>query len=75
MNMECEILTIDGKDYAIIREIDNKNTTYLFLSNVEDSNDCIIQKLSEEDHDTVVPLDNENEFNLACGLFFKNTIK
>ena len=71
MNKDVEVVTIRNNDYAIINEIPYKDTVYLFLSNLNDEDDAIIQKL-DKDMDTIIPLDDDNEYDLACNIFFKN---
>ena len=39
MDKELEIMTVDGVDYAILKEVKNVGTTYVFLSNVANSED------------------------------------
>jgi len=71
MNKDVEVVSIGDTNYAIISEIPYKDTVYLFLSNVDDENDAIIQKL-DKDFDTIIPLDDDREYDLACNIFFKN---
>ena len=66
MEKELEVITIDNKDYAILKEKEYNDTTYIFLSNVANQDDIMIRKSSEEDKDLFVPLENEKEFNIAC---------
>ena len=69
MDKELEIMTVDGVDYAILKEVNNVGTTYVFLSNVANSEDMMIRKsVNDEDY---VPLDGDKEFELACLLLFK----
>ena len=72
MEKELEVITIDNKDYAILKEKEYNDTTYIFLSNVANQDDIMIRKSSEEDKDLFVPLENEKEFNISCLLLFKN---
>ena len=72
MEKELEVITIDNKDYAILKEKEYNDTTYIFLSNVANQDDIMIRESSEEDKDLFVPLENEKEFNIACLLLFKN---
>ena len=63
MDKELEIMTVDGVDYAILKEVKNVGTTYVFLSNVANSEDMMIRKsVNDEDY---VPLDGDKEFELA----------
>ena len=68
---EVEVMTIDNKDYLIMKEVFENNTSYVFLSNVHDPEDVMIRKSSSNDPNYYVPLDNEEEFRLATLLFFK----
>lgn len=71
MEKELEVITIDDKDYVIIEEVDHENDKYLYLSNVIDEEDTLIRKINKDDTKTVLPLKDENEFELACNLLFK----
>ena len=71
MNVNVDVVTIDDTTYAIINEIPYKDTVYLFLSNLDDEDDAIIQKL-DKDMDTIIPLDDDREYDLACNIFFKS---
>ena len=71
MSKDVETVTFGKSSYAIIKEIPYKNTVFLYLSNVNDENDVLIQKLAS-DMDTIIPLDDEREFDLACNIFFKS---
>lgn len=63
----------DGIEYAIIDEIESNSTKYLYLSNVEDSDDFCIRKLALKDNEQVlIGLDDDAEFDLALMLFAKN---
>ena len=68
---ELNVVTIDEQDYVVLNEITKDNKTYLYLSNISDEEDTLIRKLDENDKSIVVPLENENEFELACNLFIK----
>ena len=71
MEKELEVITIDDKDYVIIEEVDHENDKYLYLSNVIDEEDTLIRKINKDDENTVLPLKDESEFELACNLLFK----
>ena len=68
---EYEVMTIDNKDYIIINEVEHKRTTYIYLVNPKNEADVMIRKSSKEDKDLYIPLDNDDEFNLANLLLFK----
>lgn len=70
---EVEVMTIDDKDYLIMKEVLEKNTSYVFLSNVHDPEDVMIRKSSSYDPNVYVPLENEEEFRLATLLLFKES--
>lgn len=68
MNKSLDVIEIDDKSYIILKEVTNKDNTYLYLSNVNDEEDTLIRKIKEND---IFPLENEKEFELACNLFIK----
>lgn len=71
MEDNVEVVTIDGKDYAILKEINHSNKTFLYLSNIVDEEDNLIRKLDEKDNNLIVPLESEKEFEIACNLLLK----
>ena len=72
---EYEVINIDNKDYLIVNEINHKGTTYIYLVNPKNEADVMIRKSSKQDPDLYVPLENDDEFNLANLLLFKNVYK
>lgn len=72
MDKELEIITLGDKDYYILHEAKRNGTTYLYLSNVDDIDDTLIRKSSSEDETLFIPLESEEEFELACLLLFRN---
>ena len=68
---EYEVINIDNKDYIIVNEINHKGITYIYLVNPKNEADVMIRKNSKEDKDLYVPLENDDEFNLANLLLFK----
>ncbi len=66
---ELEIMTVDNKDYIIMKEVKEQNTIFVFLSNVNDPDDVMIRK--SNDNILYVPLENEEEYRLASLLLFK----
>lgn len=68
---ELDVVTINDQDYVVLKECTKNDKTYLYLSNINDDDDTLIRKVDENDNSTVVPLENENEFELACNLFIK----
>ena len=55
-----------------LHEAKRNGTTYLYLSNVDDIDDTLIRKSSSEDETLFIPLESEEEFELACLLLFRN---
>lgn len=72
MEKELEVITIDNKDYVVIEEVKHNNKTFLYLSNIINDEDTLIRKLDENDKNNVLPLQDEQEFEIACNLLFKN---
>ena len=71
---DVEVVEIDGVEYAILKEIKHNNNTYVYLSNIKDNEDILIQKLDLDDPNTTIPISDDNEFEIACNLLLKNTI-
>lgn len=63
--MEVDVYTINNKDYLLIDKIDN----FLYLSNEKDENDILILKENSTDLETLLPLDDEDEYKKALELF------
>lgn len=71
MDKELEVITIDEKDYLVIKEVTYKDDVYLYLSNKEDDEDNLIRKVDKNNKKIVIPLENDKEFELACSLLLK----
>lgn len=69
---DVEIISIDNKDYFILKEKMRNGKNYIYLSNVNDPKDVMIRKSSDEDKDLYVPLDDDKEFDIASLLLFKD---
>lgn len=65
---ELEILTIDDKDYAVIDRIKDNDSTYVYLTNIDDETDFFVRK---EQNDTLLALEDETELNKTLELFAK----
>lgn len=72
MKKDLDVVLIENNEYAILKEIKHKNCTYLYLSNIESKGDTMIRKVTDNNSDLIVPLADDDEFNLACALIFKN---
>ena len=71
MKKDLEVITIDDKDYAVIKEVSHESNTYLYLSNILDEEDTLIRKIDKNDKDLVIPLESDQEFEIACNLLLK----
>lgn len=69
---QVEIIDIENKKYMVLNEIEDNGTTYLYLTNIKNPKDFLIQKTDKNDSDYLVNLDNEEEFNKAFELFNKS---
>lgn len=65
---EVEYVLIDNKKYEVVMEKASGDTTYMYLSNLDDDNDNLIRKYTTVDQETIYPLDNDEEFELAMSL-------
>lgn len=72
MEKEVEVITLGDKEYYILNEVKHNGVTYIYLSNVIDRDDTLIRKSSKDDLDMYIPLQSEEEFELACLLLFRN---
>ena len=69
-----DILEIDGEgNFIIIDEVDYNNNKYLYLMNMNDTTDFFIRK--QMDNDTIVGLDNDEEFANVMRLFTEKNMK
>ena len=69
---QVEIIDIDNKKYMVLNEIEDNGEIYLYLTNVKNPKDFIIQKIDKNDNNYLVNLDDEDEFNRALKLFNNN---
>lgn len=58
----------DGNYYLVVKEIENDNDVYVYLTNAKDVNDFCIRK-TDNSREVLKPLDNEEEYNKALKLF------
>ena len=66
---QVDIIDIDNKKYMVLNEIEDNGETYLFLTNVKNPKEFLIQKVDKNDNEYLVNLDDEEEFNRALSLF------
>lgn len=73
MEKEYEVVKLeDGKEYFVIDEITENNNTYVYLTNVEDSQSfCIRKVLNEGTEQYLVGLSTDEEFDQALLYFAK----
>lgn len=71
MEQEMDIVTIDDKDYLILKKIKYKDNIFVFLSNEADEDDVLIKKM---DNGKMISLENIKEFELACNIFIQNIL-
>ena len=72
---QVEIIDIENKKYMVLNEITENGETYLYLTNIKNPKDFIIQKVDKNDKDYLVNLDNDEEFKKALELFKKRIDK
>ncbi len=73
MEQELDFVTLeDGKQYAIIDEITDNDTTYVYLSNISDEMDFCIRKVKDESKGKMLTgLKDDAEFDRAL-IYFAN---
>jgi hypothetical protein len=75
MNVKC-IKLEDGITYMVLDEIDNKEITYVYLSNIEDEEDFCIRKVDNmKNSELLIGLDSDEEFDKALLLYTKKNQK
>ncbi len=75
MNVKC-IKLEDGITYMALDEIDNKEITYVYLSNIEDEEDFCIRKVDNmKNSELLIGLDSDEEFDKALLLYTKKNQK
>lgn len=63
----------DGIEYIIVDEINSDSVKYVFLSNIDDSDDFCIRKVVLENNEEILTgLNDDAEFDLALMLYAKN---
>lgn len=68
---DIEIITINNKDYGIMKEIPYKECIYLYLSCIANPKDTMIRKVLKSNEDDIIVLQDNDEFELACTLLLK----
>ena len=51
--MNIEVLDVDGKEYYIVKKINNNGNLYYILVNTMDRNDLIIRKYLKENKENI----------------------
>ena len=70
--MEVESVEINGKTYIELEQIDIDGVIYAYLSNKDDQEDFLIQKIVPKDGEVYYEgLEDKNEFDLALMHFAK----
>ena len=69
---QVEIIDIENKKYMVLNEISDNDETYVFLANIKNPKEFIIQKVDKNDNDFLINLDNDDEYDRALKLFNNN---
>ena len=72
---QVEIIDIENKKYMVLNEISDNYETYVFLTNIKNPKEFIIQKVDKNDNDYLINLDNDDEYDRALKLFNNNLDK
>ena len=59
--MEVKVFKIDDKDYYSVGELLIDDNMYYMLVNKDDEEDALVRKVTKDDPENLVPLDNEEE--------------
>ena len=67
--VDVDIYVINNEEYYLIGELKINETTYLYLSKVNDENDYMFRKRDLDDPEVLVTLDDEKEVKLVALAF------
>ena len=70
--IDVDTITINNKEYIILKEIINNNNHYCYLSNINDNSDIMIKKIIIENNEEYFINLTQDEFYLALNLFIKS---
>ena len=71
---DLEVIKIDGGEYVILHQVSYQDKTFLYLSNILNEEDVLIRKIDKDDANKVVPIENDQEFEVACNCLLKNLV-
>lgn len=66
---ELKIVNLNGKEYAVLDEIQTGNIIYIYFVNPNNLIDFCIRKLADEQKEVLLSLDSREEFEYAINLF------
>ena len=67
--VDVDIFVINDEEYYLLGEEIIKDTSYLYLSKVDDEDFVMLRKRDKDDPDVLVTLDNEAEVKMASLVF------
>lgn len=67
--VDVDIYVINDEEYYLLGEEIIKDTSYLYLSKVDDEDFVMLRKRDKDDPDVLVTLDNEAEVKMASLVF------
>lgn len=70
------ILLEDNENYAVIDKIPSEKGTYVYLTNIKDTEDfCIRKEIEREEKFFLVGLENEEEVDYAMNLLVRKNLE
>ena len=72
--VDVDIYVINDEEYYFLGEEIIKDTSYLYLSKVDDEDFVMLRKRDKDDPDVLVTLDNEAEVKMASIVFANNML-
>ncbi|MBQ2909460.1 MAG: hypothetical protein IJE53_01495 [Bacilli bacterium] len=67
--VDVDIYVINDEEYYLLGEEIIKDTSYLYLSKVDDEDFVMLRKRDKDDPEVLVTLDNEAEVKMASLVF------
>lgn len=73
--MEVDVITIDGVEYTELAQIPLDGEVYVYLSDLENPTDTLIQRLTVEDGEEYLnPLRSREEYQRALAAFHRKML-
>ena len=73
--VDVDIYVINDEEYYLLDELEINETSYLYLSKVDDEDYFMFRKRDNKDRNILVSLDNEDEVKMVALVFANKVLK